>query len=786
MISLYILLLWLLLICGDIEPNPGPERTPEISEKTLSIFHGNIRSLRNKLNYIVDIIEDYDVVFLTETHLDSNITDSDLYISGFEIPVRKDRNSHGGGIIMYYKSYVRITRRHDLENCQLESMWFELKTKLRSILININYRSERQSSVYFWQYFDQMLKNALDENNNIICLGDLNKNFMSDLPSNIRDIFFISGLVNIIDKATHFDTRTGSTSLLDPILVTDSIPVLDKDTIPFDRGISDHDGTYVTINCGFSKRRTYNRSIWDYKKGDYDLMKQKVVETNWEYLISDASDVHVAATNFTNSFLNIASECIPTREVTIRCDDKVWYDSNLRRETRKRDRLRNIFIRSNSASAEKKFKQQRNKVNNLKKQAKKYFFTSINENLDELKVTNCKQYWKTVNMLIKSDTPSHDLPPMTDPDHNFKLAYEGTEKSDILNKYFCSISNLDGASKDLPEFDDRCLEFISQIVVSEQDVLDILSTLDVNKAVGPDIVSNRMLLAVRNEISKPLCLLFNKSLNDKIFPDQWKIAHVIPLFKSGDKSLPSNYRPVSLLSCVSKVLEKIVFKNIFNHLHGNKLLYKYQSGFIPGYSTSHQLIELYNKILSALNEKLLTSITFADISKAFDTVWIKALLHKLEKYGIKGDLLCWLTSYLSRRSQRVVIKDSLSNIGKLNAGVPQGSVLGPLLFLIYINDIADGMSGFGRLFADDTSIGHTAPDESTLKNSISRDLDYLSKWSEKWLVKFNPNKTDIMIFSLKNIYSDITFDFGGATLKPVSPHKHLGVIFSNGISMLIN
>ncbi|CAG2195441.1 unnamed protein product [Mytilus edulis] len=285
MISLYILLLWLLLICGDIEPNPGPERTPEISEKTLSIFHGNIRSLRNKLNYIVDIIEDYDVVFLTETHLDSNITDSDLYIS-----------------------------------------------------------------------------------------------------------------------------------------VTDSIPVLDKDTIPFDRGISDHDGTYVTINCGFSKRRTYNRSIWDYKKGDYDLMKQKVVETNWEFLISDASDVHVAATNFTNSFLNIASECIPTREVTIRCDDKVWYDSNLRRETRKRDRLRNIFIRSNSASAEKKFKQQRNKVNNLKKQAKKYFFTSINENLDELKVTNCKQYWKTVNMLIKSDTPSHDLPPMTDPDHNFKLA----------------------------------------------------------------------------------------------------------------------------------------------------------------------------------------------------------------------------------------------------------------------------------------------------------------------------------------------------------------------------
>ncbi|CAC5363658.1 unnamed protein product [Mytilus coruscus] len=344
LIAFYLLLLCLLLICGDIEPNPGPERTHEYSEKTLSIFHCNIRSLRNKLNYIADIIEDYDVVFFTETHLDSNITDDDISIMGFQVPVRKDRNSHGGGIIMYFKNYVHITRRQDLEHDEIESMWFELKTKLRSILININYRSERQSTVYFWQYFDQMLKNALDENNCIICLGDLNKNFMSDLPSNIRDVIFINGLINIIDKATHFDTRTSSSSLLDPILVTDSIPVLDKDTIPIDRCISDHDGTYVTIDCGFSKSRTYIRSIWDYKRGDYDLMKQKVLNTNWENLISDASDVHVAATNFTNTFINIASACIPTRDVTIRCDDKVWFDSNLRRETRKRDRFRKFLF----------------------------------------------------------------------------------------------------------------------------------------------------------------------------------------------------------------------------------------------------------------------------------------------------------------------------------------------------------------------------------------------------------------------------------------------------------
>ena len=147
----------------------------------------------------------------------------------------------------------------------------------------------------------------------------------------------------------------------------------------------------------------------------------------------------------------------------------------------------------------------------------------------------------------------------------------------------------------------------------------MLCTLNANKAVGPDIISNRMLVSVKEEISKPLCSLFNKSLRD------WKIARVIPLFKNGNKSLPSNHRPISLLSCVCKVLEKFIFRHVFNHLLENKLLYKFQSGFIPGHSTSHQIIELYHIILLALEAKQVTNVTFADISKAFDRVSVKAL-----------------------------------------------------------------------------------------------------------------------------------------------------------------
>ena len=307
------------------------------------------------------------------------------------------------------------------------------------------------------------------------------------------------------------------------------------------------------------------------------------------------------------------------------------------------------------------------------------------------------------------------------------MSYEGVEKCEILNKYFCSITDLENDGVELPDFDDRGSNTLTTIVVSEQDVIDVLNTLDPNKAVGPDIISNTMLIAVKNEVAKPLCLLFNKSFQCKIFPNNWKTAFVIPLFKNDNKSLPSNYRPVSLLSCVSKCIEKIGFKYIFNHLLFNSLLCKFQSVFIPGYSTTHQLVELYHTILLALDNKDMTSITFADVSKAFDRVWIRGLILKLERYGVKGELLCWLKSYLSNRCQRVIIKDAISSVGELKAGVPQGSVLGPLLFLIFINDIADDMLGLGRLFADDTSIGHTVHDETTLKNMINIDLKYIQE-----------------------------------------------------------
>ena len=250
----------------------------------------------------------------------------------------------------------------------------------------------------------------------------------------------------------------------------------------------------------------------------------------------------------------------------------------------------------------------------------------------------------------------------------------------------------------------------------------------------------------------------NRSFHEGIFPDIWKLANVIPIFKKGDKSEPSNYRPVALLSCIGKLQERIVFKNMYNFLIDNNLLYKYQSGFLPHHSTVFQLIDIFHNICQAFDNSMFSCIVFCDVSKAFDRVWHKGLLFKLRQNGIDGKLLEWLNSYLSQRKQKVCFKSCYSGLKSIFAGVPQGSVLGPLLFLVYINDIAKQLLSLTRLFADDSSLFYAAANIADIAGIINRDLQLLSNWAKQWLVTFNPLKTEAVLFTLKNyIYYHILF-----------------------------
>ena len=200
------------------------------------------------------------------------------------------------------------------------------------------------------------------------------------------------------------------------------------------------------------------------------------------------------------------------------------------------------------------------------------------------------------------------------------IAFSNEEKVEALNNYFSSISCIDDSGANLPDMYFLCNNVIDSIFITEEDIIDIITTIPTNKAIGPDKISHKMLKNTVSTIVKPLCLLFNRSLRDCLFPDSWKIANVLPLFKKGDPSELSNYRPVSLLSCVGKIMERIVFKYLYNYFHSNNLFYKYQAGFLPGHSTVYQLIETYDCILKAIDEGKLY-IVFCDLSKVFNRVW---------------------------------------------------------------------------------------------------------------------------------------------------------------------
>ena len=253
-------------------------------------------------------------------------------------------------------------------------------------------------------------------------------------------------------------------------------------------------------------------------------------------------------------------------------------------------------------------------------------------------------------------------------------------------------------------------------------MVDVLKILKLNKATGPDGIRNRMLKLTHSTVSYPLTKLFYLSLKTHTYPDLWKTAHLTPIFKKGEKSFCCNYRPVSLTSNVGVSYERIVFKHMNNRIFENELLYKYQSGFLPGHSTVHHLIELVHNTCLSLENHQANCQVFFYISKAFDRVWHRGLIHKLEKYGIKGDIFMCIKSNLASRKQRVFVNGVLSDELPLNAGVPQGSVLGPFLFLIYINDIADKLLGKTRLYADDTSLSYSSSELAQIEIVLNNDL----------------------------------------------------------------
>ena len=773
--SLRIAIMTLIMLSGDIERNPGP--TQSNVQNCLSILNLNIRSIRNKLDYISTNLLDFDIICFTETHLTTNFTNIEL--EGYSVPFRKDFTAHSSGLLCYTSTQLTSKRLLDLESALVHSIWVEIKYAHERLLLCAVYRPPSTADA-FWNNFNMCIEKALDICNKIIIVGDINEDQLNPSNNHLKDILLINDLSNVITQPTR--VIDNSSILTDPIIVTQNFTILDSGVLDVPHNISDHKATYISIPFTNISPSIVTRKIWFYKRGDYNKMNDLIREFNWDVL--NTHSTNEACILFTNTITEFMQQCVPSKEVTIRRSDKPWYDSVIRLYSRRRDRQKAKAITTKRTDDWAKYKHLRNKVNNLKTHAKEKFINNMENIVTEANKSNPKLHWKILKQCTKSNKQPEGIPPLKNVSNTTEetFYFKDEDKCNCLNDYFVSVSTTDQTINDkttLPECTLKTNSTFVNLNITEYEILDTIGTLDTNKAVGEDKISHTVLKNTMKSISKPLTLLFNKSLNECNFPDLWKVATVVPIFKKGDTNLASNYRPICLLSCVGKLMERVVFKHLYNYLTVNELIYKLQSGFLRGHSTVYQLIDLYNQICQGLDEKKHTCMVFCDVSKAFDRVWIKGLLFKLKLNGINGNLLKWIESYLTNRRQRVAIGSSVSRTKSTNAGVPQGSVLGPLFFLIYINDIAEQLLSVCRIFADDTSLSCTSSDILYIESILNHDLEVVNKWSKQWLVEFNPNKTEAILFTTRKNRSHPSLIFSNIHLTYVEHHKHLGITFSH-------
>ena len=315
-------------------------------------------------------------------------------------------------------------------------------------------------------------------------------------------------------------------------------------------------------------------------------------------------------------------------------------------------------------------------------------------------------------------------------------------------------------------------------------VKKVITNLDSSKASGPDCIPVVVLKNCEPELSYILAKLFNKCLKESCFLDCWKVSLMVPVFKNvGERSTAKNYRPLSLLSVVSKVFEKLVNNGIIDHLEKCGLFSDFQYGFRSSRSTADLLTVVSDRIARAFNRSGATRAVALDISQAFDKVWHAGLLHKFKTYGISGQIFGLISSFLSNRQLRVVLDGKSSQEYPVNASVPQGSILGPTLFLLYINDLPDVICNIA-IYADDTTLYSKCNQASDLwqqlelASELESDLQDTVDWGRKWLVDFNAGKTQLVSFDRSKNTGAIDVKMDGSVLEEKTSFKMLGLTFS--------
>jgi hypothetical protein len=503
-------------------------------------------------------------------------------------------------------------------------------------------------------------------------------------------------------------------------------------------------------------------------------------ENDWSSL--ESLPINDAFELFNKTLLMVLDKFAPEKHVTIPYKNIIrdpWITPALLVSSNKRLRLyKKCINKDKSDESHYKYVTYRNLFNKLKRQSKFQYYSEL---LDKYKDDICKT-WKVINSINGSKNDKSSIS-----DTFIVDGISETNSVKIANgfcRYYSEIGKTlaDNIPPPPKHFDHYMSNNNPNSIyfnpTDQNEILNILDKMKAKKSCGHDKLNAHFLKQIKFEISAPLAILMNRSMNEGIVPDTLKLAKVIPIYKSKDKQQFNNYRPISLLPCVSKILEKVIHKRVYNFLAVHDVFYNKQYGFRPKHSTINAVQELIYDTLNSFEGNTCTVSAFLDLSKAFDTIDHAILLKKLNHYGIRGVALDWFRSYLTNRRQYTCFKNACSDTMLIGCGVPQGSVLGPLLFIIYSNDCPKSLNICTCiLFADDTTVFYSHQHLPTLLKLVENDLENLLNWFKSNKLSLNVTKTNLIIFSKNDLpnYDELSITVDAVLLKPVKSVKFLGI-----------
>jgi hypothetical protein len=738
--------------------------------RSLRVIYTNARSIRNKINDLKALIasEIVDIIAITESWIKSSSDFiGEFSLPGYKIFSKERKNKKGGGVLLYVREFLNVEEVILNDNdFNIEILSVNIKHEKQKINFTVVYRPPSQNSSIDIKMYEILTK--LIGKRPAVLVGDFNCPELSEPKTPQRSETKL--LLNFIQDNFLYQKikdATRNNNILDLVL-TSHASLVDDLTVGESLGNSDHNIVRLRVNME-SDVPSNNMRVPNFYRADFKLFQEKISNINWDIL----DEVNEVTVNeewefFKNKIKEIEQETVPfkIRRNPMGIAKPKWFNNNIKKLIHNRTKAYKAYKREKTHNNEQIYVDSRRQVKRAIRQAKKEYEVMI--------ARDCKENPKRFYDYVTNRKPLREKVGQLLCDSG-ELAVSNHEVAETLNKYFSSVFTIENNKEAPTAIQMRTFcesEKLTSIQITEKDVAKYISKLNITKSPGPDNLYPRVLKELKENVTLPLTKIFNSSLKRAEVPKDFKLANITPIFKKGDRKLASNYRPISLTSVACKIMESIIRDEIVKHLDKYNLIKDSQHGFRRNRSCLTNLLHFYNQLIEQYDEHGAVDVIYLDYSKAFDVIPHKKLIIKLKAHGIDGEVLLWIEDWLRDREQRVVINGESSGNTAVTSGVPQGSVLGPLLFIIYVNDLDIDITNTISKFADDTKIGGAANSES-----IQSDLDKIAKWSKSWGMNFNVNKCNVLHVGKTNIRS--TYFMSGRALTATDVQRDLGVVISD-------